>query len=102
LLLILFVIILRKAKDLLFAFVLLTTMTPEDLTLLKASIDQVILLETTHDAAHLAQPLFVFDEGETPDLFYLALELGPDGTLIPKGETGYSILLSEILSVRKP
>lgn len=77
-------------------------MTPEHLTLLKASIDQVVLLETTQTPPHLAQPLFVFDEGDTPDLFYLALEPGPRNTLVPHGDTGHSVLLSEILSVRKP
>ena len=75
-------------------------MTDEHLTLLKSSIDQVVDLETTAGDRHLAQILFVFDEGETPDVFYLKVSPGPDGTLVPEG-AGHSVLLSDIAAVRR-
>ncbi|NYF81373.1 hypothetical protein [Granulicella arctica] len=75
-------------------------MTESELKLLKASIDLVIVLETK-DGEHLAQILFVFDEGETPDLFYLEVEPGPEGVWVQKGASGHSLLLSEIVSVRR-
>jgi hypothetical protein len=74
-------------------------MTDTDLSLLKASIDQVVDLETTAGDRHLAQILFVFDEGETPDMFYLKVVPGPDG-FVAEGTTGHSLLLSDIAAVR--
>jgi hypothetical protein len=73
--------------------------TDEHLTLLKSSIDQVVDLETTAGERHLAQILFVFDEGDTPDVFYLKVSPGPDGTFIPQGSTGHSVLLADIAAV---
>lgn len=75
-------------------------MTDEHLTLLKSSIDQVVDLETTGGDRHLAQILFVFDEGETPDVFYLKVSPGPDGTFVLEGGAGHSVLLSDIAAVR--
>jgi len=75
-------------------------MTDIELSLLKASIDQVVDLETTSGDLHLAQILFVFDEGETPDVFYLKVEPGPDGEFVARGTTGHSLLLSDIAAVR--
>jgi hypothetical protein len=75
-------------------------MTDSELSLLKASIDQVVDLETTAGDRHLAQILFVFDEGETPDVFYLKVAPGADGEIVTQGTTGHSLLLSEIASVR--
>jgi len=75
-------------------------MTTEERNLLKASIDKVVVLETS-DGEHIAQILFVFDEGETPDLFYLEVEPRPDGTFAQKGSSGHSLLLSEIRAVRR-
>jgi hypothetical protein len=75
-------------------------MTDTELSLLKASIDQVVDLETVEGDHHLAQILFVFDEGETPDVFYLKVALGVDGQFVAQGTTGHSLLLSEIAGVR--
>jgi hypothetical protein len=75
-------------------------MTDSELSLLKASIDQVVDLETTAGDRHLAQILFVFDEGETADVFYLKVAPGADGEMVTQGATGHSLLLSEIASVR--
>ncbi|HEX3373765.1 MAG TPA: hypothetical protein VHS13_06110 [Edaphobacter sp.] len=75
-------------------------MTDEQRAFLKSSIDQVVDLETTAGDRHLAQILFVFDEGETPDVFYLKVSPGTDGTLVQEGGAGYSVLLSEIAAVR--
>jgi hypothetical protein len=74
-------------------------MTGEHLTLLKSSIDQVVTIETSDGDRHLAQILFVFDEGETPDVFYLKVSPGPDGTFIPVAATGHSVLLADIAAV---
>lgn len=75
-------------------------MTDSDLSFLKSQIDQVVLLETSAGERHLGQILFVFDEGETPDVFYLKVERGPDGGYVQRGSAGYSVLLSEIAAVR--
>ena len=75
-------------------------MTEAERNLLKTSIDEVLVLETA-DGEHIAQILFVFDEGETPDLFYLEVEPRPDGTFAQKGSSGHSLLLSDIRSVRR-
>ena len=74
-------------------------MTDIELTLLKASIDQVVALETKQGERHLAQILFVFDEGETPDVFYLKVEPRADGSYVQQGSTGHSLLLSGIAAV---
>jgi len=75
-------------------------MTQAELSLLKTSIDQVVELEIAGGERHLAQILFVFDEGETPDVFYLKVAPGPDGELVAQGSSGHSLLLSEIVAVR--
>jgi hypothetical protein len=75
-------------------------MTNTELSLLKTSIDQIVDLETTGGERHLARVLFVFDEGETPDVFYLKVARGPDGGYVAEGSTGHSVLLSEIAAVR--
>jgi hypothetical protein len=74
-------------------------MTDENLTLLKSSIDQVVEVETTAGDRHLAQILFVFDEGDTPDVFYLKVSPGPDGAFVTEGSTGHSVLLADIAAV---
>jgi hypothetical protein len=71
----------------------------EHLTLLKSSIDQVVTIETREGDRHLAQILFVFDEGDTPDVFYLKVSPTPDGRFVPEGGSGYSVLLSDIAAV---
>jgi hypothetical protein len=73
--------------------------TGEHLAFLKSSTDQVVTIETSDGERHLAQILFVFDEGDTPDVFYLKVEPGPDGTFTPQGSAGYSVLLADIAAV---
>ena len=75
-------------------------MTDEHLTLLKSSIDQVVDIEFTGGDRHLAQILFLYDEGDTPDVFYLKVSPGPDGTVIAQESTGHSVLLADIAAVR--
>jgi hypothetical protein len=75
-------------------------MTNEHLAFLKKSIDKVVDLETTAGDRHLAEILFVFDEGETPDVFYLKVFARPDRTFVPEGGSGHSILLADIAAVR--
>ena len=77
-------------------------MTDTERAFLKSQIDGVVVLETIQGDRLLAKILFVFDEGETPDLFCLEVEPTPDGSYIEKGTTGYSILLSDIASVKPP
>jgi len=74
--------------------------TDEQLAFLKSSIDQIVDLETRAGDRHLAQILFVFDEGETPDVFYLKVLPGSNGTFVSEGSAGHSVLLSDIASVR--
>jgi hypothetical protein len=74
-------------------------MTDTEREFLKSQIDKVVVLEIVQGDRLLAQILFVFDEGETPDLFCLEVEPGPDGAYIQKGTTGHSILLSDIVTV---
>jgi hypothetical protein len=74
--------------------------TDEHLTLLRSSIDQVVDLEFIDGSRHLAQILFVFDEGDTPDVFYLKVSPGPDGTVIAQESTGHSVLFADISAVR--
>ena len=76
-------------------------MTSEDLALLKSSIDLVVTLETVEGERFLAQILFVFDGEETPDVFYLKVEPGPDGNFVPIGSGGHSTLLADIASVHR-
>jgi hypothetical protein len=73
-------------------------MTDTERAFLKSRIDQVVALETVQGDRFLAQILFVFDEGDTPDLFCLEVEPGPDGTWIQKGS--HSLLLADILTVQ--
>ena len=75
-------------------------MTDEDLTLLKSSIDEIVILETSDGEEIIAQVLFVFDEGETPDLFYLKVVSHENGTFTPQETGGHSLLLSEVVAVR--
>jgi hypothetical protein len=74
-------------------------MTDEQLNLLKSSIDQVVAIEINEGDRHLAQILFVFDEGETPDVFYLKVVRGPDGGFVQEGSAGHSVLLADIAGV---
>ena len=76
-------------------------MTDEHRALLKSSIDMVVTLETTEGERFLAQILFVFDGEETPDVFYLKVEPGPDGNFVPIGSGGHSTLLADIAAVRR-
>ncbi len=73
-------------------------MTDEQRELLKASVDQVVEIETA-EGRHLAQVLFVFDEGETPDVFYLKGSVDAAGSFAPEGGAGCSVLLSDIVGV---
>ena len=77
-------------------------MTDTERAALQSQIDQVVVLETIQGDHLLAKILFVFDEGETPDLFCVEVDSDPTGDYIEKGTTGHSILLSDIASVKPP
>ena len=74
-------------------------MTDSERAALQSQIDSVVVLETVQGRRLLVKILFVFDEGDTPDVFYLKVSPGPDGTFVPEGSTGYSVLLSDIACV---
>jgi hypothetical protein len=74
-------------------------MTAEDLNFLKTQIDQVVSIETASGDRHLARILFLFDEGETPDVFYLKVTRDANGGYIEQGSAGFSVLLSDIAAV---
>ena len=76
-------------------------MTDEHLALLKSSIDEIITLETNDGERIVAQIRFVFDGGDTPDVFFLKVEPNSDGTFVTQGSGGYSLLLSDIASVHR-
>ena len=52
-------------------------MTDTERAALQSQIDQVVVLETVQGDHLLVKILFVFDEGETPDLFCVEVEPGP-------------------------
>ena len=74
-------------------------MTDEQLHLLQASVDRVVTLEFKDGEQHLAQVLFVFDEEDTPDCFYLKVAPGPGGGFVQQGSKGFSVLLADIAGV---
>ncbi len=63
-------------------------MTDAERELLKSSIDQIVEVEMLDGDRHLAQVLFVFDEGETPDVFYLKVAPGAGWCFGGAGECG--------------
>lgn len=77
-------------------------MTDTERAALQSQIDQVVVLETVQGDRLLVKILFVFDEGDTPDLFCVEVEPGPTGDYIERGTAGHSILLSDISSVKPP
>jgi hypothetical protein len=77
-------------------------MTDIERAFLKSQIDKVVVLETIQGDHLLAQIVFVFDEGETPDLFCIEVECTPDGHYVQKGTSGHSILLSDVVSIQPP
>jgi len=77
-------------------------MTKEELAFLKSQVDQVVLLEVKEERPHLGQILFVFDQGATPDVFYLRVEPVAEGGYAPVTGEERSVLLADILSVRPP
>jgi hypothetical protein len=77
-------------------------MTDVELTFLKSQIDNVVALETVEGDHFLAKILSVFDEEDTPDVFYFEVEPGPGGTYLQKGTNGYASLLADILTVKPP
>ena len=76
-------------------------MTPGQIGLLEANIDQVVEIEMLHGARFLASPLFVCTGEENPDVLVLLVERTADGGF-SRGTTSRSILLEEITGVRLP
>jgi len=57
------------------------------------------MLETAQGEHLVVQVLFVFDEGETPDLFGIEVIPGAKGGWLRKSDAGHSILLDDIVRV---
>lgn len=72
-------------------------MTEQERASLPSLLDQVVTLETVQGDHLVVQILFVFDEGETPDLFCVEVVPGPAGDWVKKGDEGLSILLADIV-----
>jgi hypothetical protein len=75
-------------------------MTSAERADLPSLVEKIIHLETVQGERFLAKLLFVFDDGETPDLFCVEVERSPEGRWRERPEAGHSILLADIVSVK--
>jgi hypothetical protein len=73
--------------------------TEQERASLPSLVDQVVMLETAQGEHLVVQVLFVFDEGETPDLFGIEVIPGAKGGWLRKSDAGHSILLDDIVRV---
>jgi hypothetical protein len=75
-------------------------MTPQHLSLLRASIDQVVEIETLDGSRFLGIPLFVYEGEDNPDVFFLPVTRNPNQAAKTTGPaTGQSLLLEDIQAV---
>lgn len=74
-------------------------MSPDDVALLKNSVDRVLAFELTTGEQFFAEVVIVVDEPPTPDVFLLRVEREPDGAFVAKTAAGESFLLDEISRV---
>lgn len=74
-------------------------MTEQERASLPSLLDRVVTLETVQGESMAVQILFVFDEGETPDLFCVEVVPDASGGWTKKANEGLSILLSDIVRV---
>lgn len=74
-------------------------MSPEDLALVKQSVDRVLAFELVTGEQFFAEVVIVVDEPPTPDVFLLRVEREPDGAFVAKTAVGESFLLEEISRV---
>jgi len=74
-------------------------MGPEDLSLLRRSIDHVLAIELVSGEQFFAEIVIVVDEPPTPDVFLLRVEREPDGVFKEISEAGESILMDDIRRV---
>jgi hypothetical protein len=73
--------------------------TEQERASLPSLLDQVVMLETIQGEHLVLQVLFVFDEGDTPDLFGIEVVPGAKGGWLRKSDAGHSILLNDIVRV---
>lgn len=74
-------------------------MTEQERNSLPKLLDQVVMLETIQGDHLVVQILFVYDEGETPDLFGIEVVPGAKGGWLRKSDAGHSVLLDDIVRV---
>ena len=74
-------------------------MDPNDLALLKSSVDRVLAFELVTGEQFFAEVVIVVDEPPTPDVFLLRVEREPDGVFSAKTAAGESFLLDDIRRV---
>ncbi len=75
-------------------------MTAAELALVKSCIDKVVGL-TLADGERPVKVLVVFDEGDSPDLFFHEVERAADGSWVEKKGAAYSELLEDVVRVRR-
>jgi hypothetical protein len=71
-------------------------MTPEDVTLLEASVDRILAIELVTGEQFFGEIVIVVDQPPTPDVLVLRLNREPDGVFAPVSENAESILLADI------
>ena len=71
-------------------------MTQDDIDLLQRCVDRILAIELTTGEQFFAEVLFVFTDGESPDVFYLRCLREADGAFIPQTTAGESTLLTDI------
>jgi hypothetical protein len=77
--------------------------TESDLAYLKSRVDQLVSIETASGEHLTAKVISVFDGEDSADLFYeVASTSTPDAYSGNQNVGGYSLPLSEIISVKVP
>lgn len=78
-------------------------MTESDLAYLKSRVDKLVSIETTTGEHLIAKVISVFYGEDSPDLFYKLVSTStPHAYSENKNVGGYSLPLSEIISVKAP
>ena len=77
-------------------------MTESDLAYLKSRVDKLVSIETTTGEHLIAKVISVFDGEDNADLFYELVSTSTPDAYIGNQNCGYSLPLSEIISVKAP
>jgi hypothetical protein len=77
-------------------------MTESDLAYLKSRVDKLVSIETTTGEHLIAKVISVFDGEDNADLFYEVVSTSTPDAYSGNQNSGYSLPLSEIISVKAP